>query len=309
MPIQFHQALLSDVIKFENELSSEEVNIDALIKQKKKLSDNLKDMAAIGHINNQEYKDLVNKLNSDILKKVKPKKILNHLDNEVLALLQEDIENIGNPSLQNEVMAESLKKKINNLVKIGKLTNEDTEKLGLLIDLKVAEVRDNKNKIQFGVSKVDNDFNELKGSLLKSLNIIGLSEKNIITPQILKKTELLIYEAKTKEEIEKAMEILTDMKHKILEEGEKLKREGLLGNKEFAVLNDVLSSLANIQDSLLSYSSILPSFSESTTSSYPAVYASTEKSTYLTQSTTTAKIFMYVKEGPPELALSRHTKL
>ena len=55
LPIQFHQALLSDVIKFENELSSEEVNIDALIKQKKKLSDNLKDMAAIGHINNQEY--------------------------------------------------------------------------------------------------------------------------------------------------------------------------------------------------------------------------------------------------------------
>ena len=105
------------------------------------------------------------------------------------------------------------------------------------------------------------------------------------------------------------MKILTDMKHKILEEGEKLKREALLGNKEFAFLTEVLSSLGNIQESLLTYSSILPSFSESTISGHPAVYVSTEKSTYLTHSTTTAKIFMYVKEGPPELALSRHTKL
>ena len=309
LPMQFHQSILSDLIKLENELSSDEVNIDTLIKQKKKLSDNLKDMAAIGHINNEEYKNLMKKLNSDILKKVKPKKILDQLDNEVLALIQEDIENIKNPSLQNKVMAESLKKKINNLVKIGKLTNKDTEKLGLLIDLKLAEVKIDKKKIKLSISKIDNDFNEFKGSLLKTLNIIGLSEKNIISPQILTKTELLIYEAKTKEEIEKALEILTDMKHKILDEGEKLKREALLGNKEFAVLTDVLSSLGNIQESLLTYSSILPSFSESTKSGYSAVYVSTEKSTYLTQSTTTAKMFMYVKEGPPELALSRHTKL
>ena len=46
--------------------------------------------------------------------------------------------------------------------------------------------------------------------------------------------------------------------------------------------------------------------SGSRTSGYPADI-STEKSIFTTQSSTTEKIFMYVKEGPPELALSKHT--
>ena len=304
LPIQFHETMMSDIIKLENEISSDDIKMENLIKQKKKINDKLSDILASGHINNEEYKKLMNKLNSDILKKVKPEKVLDQLqlDAETFLLIKEDIEN---HSLQDENRSQALKKKLTNLVNIGKLSHEDSEKLNLFMDLKAAEVKENKDTIQ-NVSKIDNDFNHFKGSLLKSLNIISLSEDNIIPSQLLKKTESLILKAKTKEEIQKAMEVLAVVKNKISDKGEKLKREGLLGNQEFIVLSHVLSSLSSTQDSILSYSSILPSMSGSRTSGYPADI-STEKSIFTTQSSTTEKIFMYVKEGPPELALSKHT--
>ena len=302
LPLQFQPTMMSDIIKLEKEMSSDEINLDSLIKQKKKLTDNLNDILAAGHINNEEYQKIINDLNSDILKKVKPENIQDQLllDAETFLLIQEDIEN---SSLMDENMAQTFKKKLLNLVNIGKLSHEESEKLGLFIDLKAAEVKENNDKSVL----MKDDFNNLKASLIKSLNIIGLSEENIISPILLKKAENLIYKAKTKEELEKAMKIFTGMKNTILEKGKKLKREGHLGNKELSALSHVFASLSNTQDSLLSYSSLLPSISESTTIGYPAEYGATEKSIFVTQSLTTAKIFMYVKEGPPELALSRHT--
>merc|ERR1712110_757894 len=66
LPIQFHETMMNDIIKLENEISSDDIKMENLIKQKKKINDKLSDILASGHINNEEYKKLMNKLDSDI---------------------------------------------------------------------------------------------------------------------------------------------------------------------------------------------------------------------------------------------------